>query len=285
MAQSEPPELLRFGDFTLHRRERSLRKRGMRLKLHGQPFEILLLLLDNAGRVVTREELQAKLWHGDTFVDFENGLNAAVKKLRQVLGDSPEASRYIETVPRVGYRFVGRIETGTDTTDEKAPGQMENRLRRVGAGHSPALTAPAPEAAQAPAARPGFWRWALLGGVVLGILAAAGYFLLRSRHQPVLTETDSVLLADFNNKTGDPIFDEALKQAVSFQLLQSPFLNVLSDARVNSTLRLMKKPVGTKLTPEIARDVCQRTGSKVYVTGSIRSLGNQYVIDLGAINC
>jgi hypothetical protein len=85
---------LRFDDFTVHRRERSLRKGGIRLKLHGQPFEILLMLLDHQGEVVTREELQTKIWKGDTFVDFENGLNAAIKKLRQALGDSAESPVY-----------------------------------------------------------------------------------------------------------------------------------------------------------------------------------------------
>ena len=112
MAAGEPPVVLRFGDFTVHRRERSLRKHGIRLKLHGQPFEILLLLLEHPGEVVTREELQAKLWHGDTFVDFENGLNAAVKKLRQALGDSADSPRFIETVPRVGYRLLAAVTAG-----------------------------------------------------------------------------------------------------------------------------------------------------------------------------
>ena len=275
MAQSETPELLSFGDFTVHRRERSLLRRGIRLKLHGQPFEILLLLLENADRVVTREELQAKLWHADTFVDFENGLNAAVKKLRQVLGDSPESPRYIETVPRVGYRFIGRLERAASATDAAVPRATDAGGR--GDGHL--------NNSRAAPHRLLRWGLACLVAVCLLGIAVAAYVMLRSRRQPVLSETDTVLLADFENKTGDPVFDDTLKQAVSFQLLQSPFLNVLSDARVNSTLRLMTKPVGTRLTPAIARDVCQRTGCKVYLTGSIKALGNQYVLDLSAINC
>src|SRR5271167_4203354 len=106
MPQDELPLLARFGNFSVNRRERSLRRDGIRLKLHGQPLEILLMLLEHPGDVVTRQELQARLWRGNTFVDFENGLNVAVKKLRQVLGDSAESPRYIETLPRVGYRLL-----------------------------------------------------------------------------------------------------------------------------------------------------------------------------------
>ena len=102
---------------------------------------------------------------------------------------------------------------------------------------------------------------------------------------PKLTTDDSVVLADFTNTTGDPIFDDTLKQAISVQLAQSPFLNILSNARIRSTLKLMAKPSGTRLTPEIASDLCQRAGGKAYISGSIANLGSQYVIGLDAVNC
>src|SRR5712691_1933201 len=101
---------LRFGVYELKLAARELCKHGIRLKLRGQPFEILAILLEKPGEIVTREELQKKLWPGDTFVDFEHSLNTAVKKLRAVLGDSPENCRYIETIPRVGYRFIAPVE-------------------------------------------------------------------------------------------------------------------------------------------------------------------------------
>ena len=93
------------------------------------------------------------------------------------------------------------------------------------------------------------------------------------------------MLADFTNTTGDPIFDDTLKQAISVQLAQSPFLNILSNARIRSTLKLMAKPPATKLTPDVASDLCQRAGGKAYISGSIANLGSQYVIGLDAINC
>jgi eukaryotic-like serine/threonine-protein kinase len=125
---------------------------------------------------------------------------------------------------------------------------------------------------------------------VLGLLAvAAGGLYLRSRLvAPVkaapLTEKDSVLLADFVNKTGDPVFDDALKQALTIQLSQSPFLNIVSDRKIEETLRLMGQPTQL-ITPELAREICIRTGSKATVLGSISNLGSQYVIGLSAVGC
>ena len=96
----------RFDAFEVDMRSGEVRKHGIRLKLQGQPFQVLALLLEHPGDVVTREELRQKLWPGDTFVDFDTGLNSAVKKLRDALADSAEEPRYIETLPRRGYRFI-----------------------------------------------------------------------------------------------------------------------------------------------------------------------------------
>jgi hypothetical protein len=94
-----------------------------------------------------------------------------------------------------------------------------------------------------------------------------------------------VLLADFVNKTGDPVFDDALKQALTIQLNQSPFLNIISDRKIEETLRLMGQPAAQHITPQLAREVCIRTGSKATVLGTISNLGGQYVIGLNAIGC
>ena len=134
------------------------------------------------------------------------------------------------------------------------------------------------------AARAFSWK---IGAPVLLLIAAiiAGGLYWRSHRAPKLNEQDTLVLADFDNTTGDPVFDDTLKQAISVQLAQSPFLNILSDARVRATLKLMAKPRGTKLTPEVARDLCQRADAKAYVSGAIASLGSQYVIGLDAVNC
>src|SRR5262245_18740938 len=100
---------IRFGAFEASPRVRELRKYGVKVKLHGQRFQILLMLLERPGEVVTREEMRERLWPADTFVDFEHGLNTAIKKLRLALSDSAEEPHFIETVPRMGYRFVAQV--------------------------------------------------------------------------------------------------------------------------------------------------------------------------------
>ena len=113
----------------------------------------------------------------------------------------------------------------------------------------------------------------------------AGGVYWRSHLAPKLTDSDTLVLADFNNTTGDTVFDDTLRQAIAVQLGQSPFLNLLSDAKTHAILNLMAKPPGTKVTSDVARDLCQRAGAKAYVAGTIGSLGSQYVISLDAINC
>ena len=114
-------------------------------------------------------------------------------------------------------------------------------------------------------------------------LAVGSYFYFH--RTPKLTDRDTIVLADFANSTGDPVFGDALKQGLSIALRQSPFLNILPDEEIGATLRLMTRPENTPLTPEVAREVCQRAGSKAYITGLIAPLGSAYVIGLTAVNC
>jgi eukaryotic-like serine/threonine-protein kinase len=142
------------------------------------------------------------------------------------------------------------------------------------------------ESAQTPAARSSASaRWRLIISVALTgvVLAVASYlYLHRSRK---LTEKDTIVLADFTNTTGDSVFDDTLKSALSVALSQSPFLNVLSENKAAGILKMMTRPSDTKLTPDVARELCQRAGSKAYIAGSIASLGSQYVLELKAVNC
>ena len=103
--------VVRFGVFELDRSAGELRKSGMRLRLQGQPFQVLALLLERAGEVVTREELQRQLWPSDTFVDFDHSLNTAINKVREALGDSASSPRYVETLARRGYRFIAPVQS------------------------------------------------------------------------------------------------------------------------------------------------------------------------------
>src|SRR5271166_1498241 len=120
--------------------------------------------------------------------------------------------------------------------------------------------------------------------VLFAVLLGGGLYFRWHRNQR-LTEKDTIVLADFANSTGDAVFDDTLKTALNVSLRQSPFLNLLSDSETAKTLKLMTRPPGTKLTPDVAREICQRVGSKAYIAGSIGSLGSEYVLGLKAVNC
>jgi serine/threonine protein kinase/tetratricopeptide (TPR) repeat protein len=128
-------------------------------------------------------------------------------------------------------------------------------------------------------------RWQLVVPIVAAalVLSVAGYLYTHFRSK--LTDKDTIVVADFANTTGDAIFDDTLKTALGVSLRQSPFLNVLSDDSVSQTLKQMTVPIGTKFTPEVAREVCQRAGSKAYIAGAIGSLGSEYVLGLKAVIC
>jgi len=151
-----------------------------------------------------------------------------------------------------------------------------------------ATDAPDAEAGHQPARIRRARRWLVVGGVGVVGLVVAAYLSTRSPAANVaanVTNEDTVVVADFANSTGDSVFDGALRQGLSVQLQQSPFLRIVSDQRIRETLGLMGKPRDARLGPEIAKDLCVRVGSKAYIAGSITNLGNDYVIGLQAVNC
>jgi eukaryotic-like serine/threonine-protein kinase len=253
---SQPPSQLRsarFGSFEVSFTSRELRKHGVRVRLPGQPFDILAMLLEHAGEVVTREELRQRLWPADTFVDFEHGVNNAVKRLRAALGDSADVPVYVETLARVGYRFIAPVE---QTESASTPTRVRSGAR---------------------------WKMIASAAVVVVVLATGSYFYFHRTRK--LTEKDSIVVADFTNTTGDPVFEGALRDGLSVQLEQTPFLQLVSDDQVRQTLRLMEKPPDARLTPEVAREICQRANATTEIEGSIAALGNQYVLGLKAVRC
>jgi serine/threonine protein kinase/tetratricopeptide (TPR) repeat protein len=159
------------------------------------------------------------------------------------------------------------------------------RLKRdLESGASSAVTSSTVAGPQAPAAHGSkLWRIAFL--VLLGAALVGGGLYYRSHQAKPLTDKDSIVLSDFTNTTGDSVFDDTLKQGLSVQLEQSPFLDLVSERKVNEALKLMGRSAGDPLTPEVTRQVCQRTGSRAMLTGSIASLGSQYVIGLKAADC
>ena len=128
------------------------------------------------------------------------------------------------------------------------------------------------------------WAAPAAAGAIIAVMGVGGWFY-DTRRAHALSETDTVVLADFTNKTNDAVFDEALRQGLAVQLEQSPFLSLVSDQRTRQTLQLMGKSPDTRLTPEIARELCERTASKAYLSGTISNIGSQYVLGINAVNC
>jgi DNA-binding winged helix-turn-helix (wHTH) protein/tetratricopeptide (TPR) repeat protein len=252
--------ILRFGVFEVDVRSGELRKQGVRVKVQEQPFHVLTVLLQRPGEVVTREELRNQNWPPDTFVDFDNSLNTAINKLREALGDFADNPRFIETLPRRGYRFIAPV-TGVDGTTR---------------GTAASVSAAAP-----PRSRK------IIATVAVIMLAAgtAGGLIWRTRQARRLTEKDTIVLGDFANSTGDAVFDGTLREGLSVQLEQSPFLSLVSEEGIHQTLRMMERPANTRLTPEITREVCQRTSSAAALDGSIALIGTRYNLILKAVNC
>jgi eukaryotic-like serine/threonine-protein kinase len=177
------------------------------------------------------------------------------------------------------------LEKDRDQRYQSASAVLEDfRLvrRDFETGHTATVIIAQPSA---PKPRRRYTRMLVAGGVVLAAAFGFGGWLYTARRAHALSETDTILLADFTNKTGDPVFDDTLQQGLSVQLEQSPFLGLVSAGVVRRTMQMMGQSPEARLTPNIAREVCQRTGSKAYVAGSIANLGNQYVIGLSAVNC
>jgi DNA-binding winged helix-turn-helix (wHTH) protein len=277
-------EIYQFGPFSLDPGERILWRDGISLTLTPKVFDTLLYLMRNQGRVLSKDELLKEIWP-DTFVE-EVNLTVNISILRKALGENPREARYIATVPGRGYRFIAEVVGIADHDEsELSPivqggdvSELTQRLQRD-------LDLPNSIAVKKPSSASGKRQWRRIA-VAAPVLAAAlvvAYF--GSRGSAKLTDKDTVVLADFSNATNDSVFDGTLRQGLSAQLEQSPFLNLLSDARIAQTLSLMTQPKDTRLTGELAREVCQRTASAATIEGSIASLGSQYVLGLRAVNC
>jgi eukaryotic-like serine/threonine-protein kinase len=280
---SQAPGVLRFGAFEVDLQEGELRKSGLRIKLQEQPFQVLVILLERPGKIVTREELRQKLWPSDTFVDFDHSLNSAVKKLREALGDQPENPRFVETLHRRGYRFVASVE-GQQRTSEV---QADLQGLKQDAEERKTLSTPQSQPVARVEHLRARWNLAVPTAVITAVIVvgvAIGVFIY-ARSGSGLTKADTVVLADFDNRTGDPVFDDTLNQALIVNLEQSPFLNILPESKKAQMLKMMGRSAEEPLTTTLARDLCVRVSSKAILAGSIANLGSEYVIGVTASNC
>jgi TolB-like protein/tetratricopeptide (TPR) repeat protein/DNA-binding winged helix-turn-helix (wHTH) protein len=284
MAKSS--QIYRFADFEADVRARQLRKHGAKLRLQGQPFEMLLMLLESPGEVITREQMQQKLWPVDTFVDFEHSLNTSIKKLRQALNDSATEPRYIETLPRVGYRFIAPVTVAEESAADfpalplSAPSPVDGipgtKIEESSPRHS--------------------FAWFL--GLALGAMAVAGLALLlgsaklRERALGMMhlskngapvagaakKSRRSVAVLPLQNLSADPnqaYFVDGMTDELTTDLAQ------FADLRVISRTSAMHYRDGNKTVPEIGKEL----GVDAIVEGSVERVGDRVRIRAQLIDC
>ena len=266
---SMPPQpgsrRVRFGAFEADLRTGDLRKGGLPVRLRGRPFDVLTLLLEQPGELITRDELREKLWRADTFVDFDHGLNTAVNRLREALGDSADSPHYIETVPRRGYRFV-------------APVTELEALARPSSPVEPPPLAPVHDAVPSSAGPrgPSTTRAWLLGTLALAGLVMAGAWILRDRGRAARPAGPTRLaVLPFRNVGGDPgqeYFADGLTDALIADLSQVGALRIISRTSV------MSFKTTSRRLPDIAKELnvdavvegsVLRSGDRVRITARL----------------
>jgi TolB-like protein/DNA-binding winged helix-turn-helix (wHTH) protein/Tfp pilus assembly protein PilF len=281
MQVDQQPDVLRFGTFELDLRARELRKNGLKLRLPEQSIQILAMLLARPGDLVTREEIQAKLWPDDTIVEFDHSINAAVKRLRQALGDSADNPRYVETLARRGYRFIAPTDVGAGLV----PALSASDGASATIGHARADAAPATvgrpqEPALIPQARekgvalqPHPWTLRLAGMAVMLVVGLAVGWFVWHRFKPQATQVApgtirSLAVLPLDNLSGDPqqeYFADGVTDALIADLGQIAALRVISRTSV------MRYKGTKKALPEIAREL----GVDAIAEGSVVREGNR----------
>ncbi len=284
--------IFQFGEFQIDARARTLRREDKIVTLNFRAFDVLLYFVQNPGKVLSRDELIKNVWP-DSFVD-ENSLAQSISMLRRALDEKPGDNNYIVTLTGRGYQFVAPVrvvapEGGTILPAEAAASNSSGLIFQKQTIRTSVITEEQEQEEQEPLSLPASRNRVVVGlfsAVAAVAVAVLGLYAWKASHRaPPMKEADLVLVSDFVNTTGEPIFDDTLKQALTVKLAESPYFNVALDAKTRQTLSLMGKSPGERVVLPIARDVCQREGAKVLVGGSIVRVGNRYTIDLNAMNC
>ena len=269
---TETKQLYEFGPFRLDPDKLLLLRDDQPIPLPPKAFETLLVLVQHSETLVLKDELMKSVWP-DTFVE-ESNLAQNIFVLRKTLAEAAGDHRYIVTVPGRGYRFTEKVRLVPEHQDIVVE---SHSITRVVVDEQTDEQTDEKTSSR-------WWPWVGVTAIALAAVFAVAWY--RSSHKaPKLTEKDTVVIADFANTTGDPVFDGALRQGLSAQLEQSPFLNLLSDQRVGQTLSLMGQPKDARLTHELAQEVCQRTAGAAVLDGSIAQIGTSYLLTLRALDC
>src|SRR5579862_6220663 len=265
-----PPRVLRFGVFEIDVRSGELRKQGYRIRIEGQPLQILICLLENPGELVTREELHRRLWPADTYVNFEHGLNAAVKRLRRALGDSADNPRFVETLPRRGYRFLAPVETVTANEDTPVVAEAP-----ANTPESVSEEPPDSENDHSVETSHSLLTWRRSAFALLLVLAILAAWMLRPKNGQS-PEIRSLAVLPLENLSHDPSQDY-FADGMTDELITE--LGQISQLRVISRTSMMTYKGARKSLPQIARELNVDT----VVEGTVLRSGDQVRITLQLI--
>jgi len=276
--------LYRFDGFEMNPSGRVLARNNVPVPLSPKAFDLLTFLVLNPGRVITKDELLKAVWP-DSFVE-EGNLAQHVSGLRKALGDR---SGFIATIPGRGYQFTAKVqvEQAVDSLPDSLPGDIfvqtvRERTRVVFENAEPPLATLA-LAAGPTSRRNVILVWVGVSVVVAALIALAATVMWKRLTPPAPLR--KVMVADFTNTTGDADFDRTLKRALEIDLEQSPYIDVMSERETVGTLELMGRKDSPALTPEIAREVCERSNRQVLLTGNIAAVGREYLLTLEAVDC
>ena len=270
-----------FGTFRLDAAQHLLFRDGELVPLSKKAADILLILVEQHGQLVEKETLMKRVWP-DSFVE-ESNLAVHISQLRKTINDQV-ASHRIETIPRRGYRFVGPVT-------EELPASSSSPEPLPAATPASAAEPQAVPQTAAPARSSRRWIWVAAGVLALALVVILALrFGIKRSPAPGQTGTptavkDAVVLAEIANNTGDSVFDSTLREALQIELEQSPYITLVPEMRIQQSLQMMGKPAAVRLTPDLAREVCQRIAGEAVLDGWIAKLGSQYVLALRAINC
>jgi eukaryotic-like serine/threonine-protein kinase len=274
----------RFRDFEMDPLARTLRRGDTAVSLSRRSFDLLHYFLQNSGRVLSKDELLKNIWP-DTYVD-ENSLAKSISMLRRALDENPLESTLVVTIPGRGYQFSGVVElAGPPVATENGELSASRGTGAIGVvvRQRTITTRIDEEQIGRRRAGPVGWLGFSVGALVTVLAGGAGYMLWR--HFEPAPRSASVVLAEFENTTGDKDFDYALGRAFQIELEQSPFLDILSRATVRETLTEMHHGADETLTPDLAREVCERNNAQAVVGGSISSFDGKYLLLVNATSC
>jgi DNA-binding winged helix-turn-helix (wHTH) protein/tetratricopeptide (TPR) repeat protein len=274
--------LYRFAEFVLDPAKRTLSRAGSPISLTPKAFDVLLFLVQNPNRLVTKEELLQAVW-GDTFVE-EGNLTQYISLLRKALGDNSDDPRLIATIARKGYELTADV-AAAEVTDIAKPATLRAAATETSKTDARPVELPTEEkVSKSPSPRLRLRKWFAAAGL-LAVIAAAFWSYWSHRRRVTLSPTDTIVLADVKNETSDAVFDDALDTALRYEMEQTPYLNILGIDKVSGTLAQLKLPPATKLTPEVARQVCLSTNSKLVISQAISDAGNGYYLRMRALDC